>query len=344
MRADHPVSDPELFELVFSAVPWPMLMLAEDGSVIAASDEALQRTAACWSPDGSLRDRVPQYLNQLRGNVPWLTPQAVECTRTLPSGVTIHERIHVRRTLWGSCLVIIDQTELRQAQSIDMQTARLAALGFMVASVCHELTNPLTSLQSVVQILRSEARPRKELLDKGLDNIAASVKRILDISRRLVTFSRVGDEPRCRFAVDEAIQEALYVLRHDGLLRGIEVDYVPLPVSSVFGNVGQIREILLNLMVNAIQAMSGAGRITINVRVEAATVLITISDTGPGIPEHAVSRIFEPFFTTKAGINGTGLGLAISAEIAREHGGSVELRHTSTAGTAFALALPVEAP
>lgn len=344
MKADRPLSHPELFDLVFSAVPWPMLMLAADGSVIASSDDGSDRPAAGRSPAGRLRDRAPQYLSVLRGDVPWLTPQTADCMRTLPSGATVHERIHLRSMPWGSCLVIVDQTELRDAQAADMQTARLASLGFMVAGVCHELTNPLTSLQSIVQILRSEARPGKALIDKGLDNIAASVKRILDISRRLVTFSRVGDEPRCTFAIDEAIEEALYVLRHDQLLEAVEVDYAPQPAATVFGNLGQVREILLNLMVNAVQAMGGSGRLTIRARSEGVRVVVTVSDTGPGIPEHAVHRIFEPFFTTKASSRGTGLGLALSAEIAREHGGSVELRHTSAAGAAFALTLPVEAP
>lgn len=337
------MSNPELFDLVFSSVPWPMLMLGEDGAVIAASDEGSRRSPACWAPEGSLRDRAPHYLNALRGNVPWLTPQAVDCARTLPSGVTVHERVHVRRTPWGACLVVIDQTELRQAQATDMQTARLAALGFMVAGVCHELTNPLTSLRSIVQILRADPRPGKDLIDKGLDNIAGSVQRILDISRRLVTFSRVGDEPRRQFAIDEAIEEALYVLRHDGLLKDVDVRYRTAPTAMVFGNVGQVREILLNLLVNAIQAMAGKGRLTIEIRSDDPVVVIVIDDTGPGIPEHAVSRIFDPFFTTKASAHGTGLGLAISAEIAREHGGSVELRHTSSQGTSFALALPRDA-
>lgn len=343
MRADHRVSDRELFDLVFSTSPWPMLMIGEDGAVLAGSDEGPgTSSAACWSPEGRLRDRAAQYLAALHGEVPWLTPQAADCVRTLPSGVTLHERVFVRRAPWGACLVVVDQTELRQAQSTDLQTARLAALGFMVAGVCHEVTNPLTSLQSIVQILRSEGQPSRELLDKGLDNIANSVKRILEISRRLVRFSRVGDEPRHRFAIDDAIEEALYVLRHDGLLEEVDVRHRPDRAATVHGHIGQVREILLNLLVNAAQAMDGKGRLSIETRSDARTVVVRIDDTGPGIPEHAVSRIFEPFFTTKASSQGTGLGLAISAEIAREHGGSVELRHTSAQGTSFALALPME--
>lgn len=340
MRAERQLREPHLGDLLMSTAPWPMLLLGENGAVIAASDEVDPVTIPRVPGDVPLRQRAAHYLAVLRGVVPWLTPQEVDCVRTLTSGVQVHEKICVRLAPWGASLAIVDQTELRRAQAADLQTARLAALGFMVAGVCHEVSNPLTSLHSVVQILRSEPRPGPEILDKGLDNIAASVKRILDISRRLVTFSRVGDEPRAHFAVDEAIEEALYVLRQDGLLEGVEVRYRPQSEAQVFGNVGQVREIVLNLLVNAAQAMAGNGQLTIESRCTERMVQVQIDDTGPGIPDHAVSRIFEPFFTTKISSRGTGLGLAISAEIAREHRGTIELRHTSHQGTSFLVSLP----
>jgi two-component system NtrC family sensor kinase len=333
----HPMSAdlPALFEQIFSASPWPMLMIAEDGSVIAASDEA-----GAQSRGASLRDRAAQYLALLQGNVAWLTPQTVNSTRSLPAGAQVHERIHLQRTRWGSSLTIVDETELHQLRDAQAQTARLAALGFMVAGVCHEVTNPLTSLHSIVQILRAERQPNPELLTKGLDNIAVNVKRILDISRRLVTFSRVGDEPRTRFAIDEAIEEALHVLRQDNLLRDIELDHRIDTTAMVSGNFGQVREIFLNLFVNAVQSMSGKGRLRIATRAETHRVEVLVTDSGPGIPAHATGRIFEPFFTTKGGAQGTGLGLAISNEIAHEHGGTIDLRRNSIEGATFCVTLP----
>ncbi|WP_428421671.1 sensor histidine kinase [Methylibium sp.] len=336
----------DVFEQIFLAAPWPMLMLGEDGAVLGASDEfgpGAEGTARGDSRgDAPLRSRAAHYVAALRGRVPWLTPQEADSVRTLPSGALVYERLHVRRTPWGASLVVVDQTDLRQLQTSDIQTARLAALGFMVAGVCHEVTNPLTSLHSIVQILRAEKQPSRELLDKGFDNIAVNVKRILDISRRLVKFSRVGDEPRFRFAVDEAIEEALYVLRQDDLLCHVELQYRPDATMTVFGNTGQIREIFLNLFVNAAQAMSGRGTLSIQTRSADRMVEVLISDTGPGVPTEAVGRIFEPFFTTKSRTHGTGLGLAISTEIAHEHGGSIELRHTDSRGASFCVALPKE--
>ena len=345
----------EVFEQIFSATPWPTLMLGEDGSVLGASDESAAGSAVDGASDESaagsavdastdeipLRERAKHYLTMLRGNVPWLTPQQADSIRTLPSGAVTYERLHLRRTAWGACLVIVDQTDLRQLQAADIQTARLASLGFIVAGVCHEVTNPLTALHSIVQILRAEKHLGQELLDKGLDNIAINVKRILDISRRLVKFSRVGDEPRFRFAIDDAIEEAAHVLRHDGRLNDIELHLRPDPNAMVFGNTGQAREIFLNLFVNAAQAMAGRGRLSVATRSAGQTVEVLVSDTGPGVPAALVGRIFEPFFTTKADQHGTGLGLAICTEIAHEHGGSIELRHSSPQGAAFCVTLPM---
>jgi hypothetical protein len=164
---------------------------------------------------------------------------------------------------WGACVTIEDQTEWRRLQGAEAQTARLAALGFMVAGVCHEVTNPLTSLHSIVQILRAEPDPSPALLNKGLTNIAVNVKRILDISRRLVTFSRVGEEPHARFRLDDALDEALNVLAVDHLLREIELHHERDPKAVVNGRVGQVREVFVNLLVNAIQAMRGRGSLTL---------------------------------------------------------------------------------
>ena len=103
-------------------------MLGEDGTVLAASDES----GAGLTPDAAdvpLRERAKHYLSLLRGSVPWLTPQEADSMRTLVSGAVAYERIHLRRTAWGGCLVIVDQTDLRQLQAADIKTARLASLG-----------------------------------------------------------------------------------------------------------------------------------------------------------------------------------------------------------------------
>lgn len=337
----------ELFDHLFAASPFPMLMLGEDGAVLAASDEDGRHQDPPATPpdaDPPLRARAAHYLSLLQGRERLPMPQEVDSVRTRPSGEPVHERLYLRRMPWGASLVIVDQTRLRELQTADVQTARLAALGFMVAGVCHEVTNPLTSLHSIVQLLRSEPQPSPELLHKGLDNIAVNVRRILDISRRLVRFSRTGDEPRCRFVIDEILEEALFVLRSDDLLRQIELHYTPEPAAQVFGNPGQVREIFVNLFVNAAQAMGGRGRLEVSSRRSDTMVEVLVRDNGPGVSPEAAARIFEPFFTTRASSNGTGLGLAICAEIAHEHGGRIALVDTTSPGASFRVSLPAEEP
>lgn len=331
----------ELFEQIYSATPWPTLMLGEDGMVLGASDESGNApTPSASTADAALRDRAKHYLGLLRGDVPWLTPQEADSLRMLPSGEVACERLYLRRTQWGACLAIVAQPDLRRSQAADLQTARLASLGFMVAGVCHEVTNPLTSLHSIVQILRAEKQPSPALLDKGLANIAVNVKRILDISRRLVQFSRVGDEPLLRFAIDDAIEEAAHVLRQQGRLQDIELHHQPDPSATVLGNIGQVREIFLNLFVNAAQAMTGRGQLSVVTRSTGQAIEVMVSDSGPGVPAGLTGRVFEPFFTTRAEQLGTGLGLAICTEIALEHGGSIELRNRSPEGAVFCVTLP----
>jgi C4-dicarboxylate-specific signal transduction histidine kinase len=329
-----------LFDQIVRASPFPVLLLGEDGAVLTASDEIGERRRD--PEDLSLRARAAHYLSLFEGGVARLTAEDAEAVRERPDHVLVHERVHARRTSWGACLTIVDRSELRRLQDAEAQTARLAALGFMVAGVCHEVTNPLTSLHSIVQILRAEKDPSPALLTKGLDNIATNVKRILDISRRLVTFSRVGEEPYARFRLDDALDEALDVLSVDHLLRDIEVRHARDPGAVVNGRIGQVREVFVNLLVNAIQAMEGRGRLTIETRADAHTASVAIADSGPGVPAEAAGRIFEPFFTTKGGAQGTGLGLAISMEIAHEHGGTIELQHSSAGGATFRVTLPRE--
>ena len=343
MRTNQAVDD--VFDVIFAVTPWPALMLGQDGRVIATSEEADSAASRLDPiPLETLRGRAAYYIATLKGAPSWLTPQEVDTTRRLPSGAVVHERLILRRTDWGACLIVVDQTELRNLQAADAQTARLASLGFMVAGVCHELSNPLTSLHSVVQMLRSEKQPGPQMLERGLSNIACSVRKILDISRRLLLFSRVGDEPRAQFVVDLAIDDALQILRQRGLLERIELHWNADPTALVFGNIGQLSEVFLNLFLNAVHAMSGAGRLSIDTVNAGATVQVVVGDTGPRIPDAVMARMFEPFFTTKPTGEGTGLGLVISHEIVIEHGGTLTAHRAHLQGAAFHVEIPRDKP
>lgn len=326
------------FEMIYAVSPWPMLMLDRDGQLIGSSDDRCH--ASSPGAPTPLRQRAVLYVEALGK----LTQQPVACDMPLQrrgaNGETVYERLYLRPTAWGSSVTIVDESPAHRPQAADLQTARLAALGFMVAGVCHELTNPLTSLRSIVQLLRHEDSLDVALLHRGMDTISRNVQRILDISRRLVQFSRVGDEPRRRFSIDDAVEEAIVVLREDGQLREMMVEHVEDRSCVVTGSIGEMREVFLNLLVNAVHATAGRGLVRIATSREDGCIVVRVSDNGPGIPKTDRQRLFEPFFSTKAPGQGTGLGLAISREIALEHGGTLALDRADRGLTIFCLSLP----
>jgi two-component system, NtrC family, sensor kinase len=332
--------DRDAVDAVLQLVPWPALAIDEAGEVIRCSDELQAAEPAPFARTQSLRARWALYRQVLSGSPPWLASQTVETTRHGDGGQILQERLILRRTAWGACLFVIDQTDLRALQTSNLQTARLAALGFMIAGVSHELSNPLTAVYSVVQLLRSKP-PSEEVLRKGLDSIGGNIQRILEMSRRLLTFSRLCDEPRTPFAISLAIDEALSGARADGLFERIKVTVRHDPGAEVRGNIGQLRQVFSNLLLNAAQAMEGTGQIDVRtVRTKDGHVDVAVVDGGPGIGPAVAPKIFEAFFTTKPSGGGTGLGLAISQQILSEHGGRLWFENNRDGGASFHVQLP----
>lgn len=220
------------------------------------------------------------------------------------------------------------------------QTQRLASLGFMLASVCHEVSNPLAAVSSMLQILKSKRGVTPETMKKGLASIESNIARVLEITKRLGDFSRVADEPPAALAIDDAVDSAATLLRHSAWGKGIVLKYERASGATVPARPGELQQVVFNLLLNAAQAMGGVGRIDVRARREDEQVLLEVRDHGPGIaPEH-LARVFDPFFTTKAPGEGTGLGLAISYEIVQELGGGIRVSNAPGGGACFEIALP----
>jgi two-component system NtrC family sensor kinase len=325
------------------AVPWPAIIVDDAGTVLHLNPPMQQRGV---SLDGvaerAFGAMFPDYLAALTGEVPWLTPQ--DAPVTLAGGPTpVHERLWVRRLPKGACIIVSDETRLRDLEMGHAQTARLASLGFMLASVSHEIGNPLAAIHSMLQILQSRRGVSTDTLERGLANIAASVRRLTAISRKLNSFSRVGDEPPAAFAVDAAIEEAAAVFGYDSLGEAIELVHHHDPDARVYGHAGQLQQVFHNLFLNAAQAMNGRGAIVVNVARAGGVVHVSVRDTGPGLPAGSAHKVFEPFYTTKRNGEGTGLGLAISLEIVQEHQGSIRADTHPEGGAQFHVCLPLHA-
>lgn len=223
----------------------------------------------------------------------------------------------------------------------DPQVARLASLGFMVAGVCHEVANPLTAVHSMVQLLQSSTPLSPETLASGLENIAANVQRVLNITRTLNDFSRAGATERARVAIDLPITSARQNALQHALFREVEIHITAAPELQVFAVADQIEQVFANILLNAAQAMNGAGCIHITSRrTDDKFVEVAMHDSGPGIAPGYLLRLLEPFFTTKPAGQGTGLGLAISNEIVMEHGGSLHVENHPQGGACVYVLLP----
>jgi two-component system NtrC family sensor kinase len=230
---------------------------------------------------------------------------------------------------------------MKEENPLPAQTQRLASLGFMLASVCHEVSNPLAAVSSMLQILQSKRGVTPETMEKGLASIASNIARVVAITKKLGDFSRVTGEAT-PLALDEVVETAATLLRHSPSGDGVRLDYRGAANVTVLARPGEIEQVVFNIFLNAAQAMHGAGRIEAQARAEHSQVVLSIRDSGPGIPQQHLARVFDPFFTTKQPGEGTGLGLAISYEIVHELGGSMRAANHPEGGAVFEVSLPAQ--
>jgi signal transduction histidine kinase len=220
------------------------------------------------------------------------------------------------------------------------QTEKLASLGQFVAGVAHEMNNPLQGVLGHLELLiqATGAGPVRTALRR----IYKDADRASTIVHNLLAFTGRARPVRRRVDVHRVVEHtvAMRAAAHSGGVRIVHRPGADLP--PVVGDAGQLQQALLNVLINAEQAIAGAsgdGRITVATRAEEGSLVIEIEDTGPGIDPAVLPKIFEPFFTTKHAGHGTGLGLAITQGIVQQHGGAITAA-SSPRGTAFRIVLP----
>jgi len=215
---------------------------------------------------------------------------------------------------------------------------RLSTLGELSAGMAHEIRNPLGSIRGTAEILKDgvdPADPRAEFADI----LVREVDRLNQVLENFLRFARQAPVERGWFDLNLIAQEVIDLTRRQAERNGVSVIFTPAELPALSGDGGQIRQALLNLVLNALQAMPHGGRLTVTTRRTEATAAIAITDTGPGIPAGQQEQIFKPFVTGRP--DGTGLGLPISQRIAASHGGGIALVSESGAGATFTLTVPL---
>jgi signal transduction histidine kinase len=269
----------------------------------------------------------------------------------------------------------LEQTleRLRKTQAQLIQSEKMASLGVLIAGIAHEINNPINFISCGIdgikiyleqineciddciskqkmnsqikeaQLTKSSADEMRLTLNTLIEGMEMGVSRTVSIVNGLRSFSRSDETNIQQFNLHPLIDNTLLILYNQYKNR-IEIQKHYGDIPEISGFPGQISQVIMNLLINAIQSIPNQGTITISTQSIGKKVQLTVQDTGTGIPEKIRNKVFDPFFTTKEAGKGTGLGLSISYNIIKEHKGEIKLDSTSKQGTRFIVELPVNEP
>ena len=342
---------------ILRLLPDGVAMLRTDGRIRAAN-EGLARLA------GRRIDRLDDmHVSEL---LTWSFDSAdqeeVDCELRTAGGGRIpvsvsSEPLHDRQgNDLGRVVVVRDLREVADLRHRLVTSARLAAVGELAAGIAHEINNPMAFVRSNLSQLESRWKEvRAELeragrsdalhealgdVDELLEDSIEGVDRAVEIVRNVKGFAHPGSGSREPVDLNRLLEDALRLIAPQ--LRGraeIERHFGEVPELS--GVPQQLRQVFVNLLLNASQAISPGGHIRITTRVEGGRAVVIVADDGPGIAPEIIDRIFDPFFTTKPVGEGTGLGLGIAYQIVRSHGGAIRVESTPGHGASFRVELPI---
>jgi signal transduction histidine kinase len=234
----------------------------------------------------------------------------------------------------------------RMAESRLVQAAKLAAVGEMAAGIAHELNNPLTTVSGFTELVLEEL-PEGSGIRKDMELVLREAQRARSVVRRLLDFARQSESARVRSDINEIIMDALALVNHLLRTSGIQlVTDLSDGISWITVDRNQIKQVILNLVHNALHAMPTGGELHITTnrrrRDQRDWLTMSLTDTGTGIAPENLERVFEPFFTTRSKDGGTGLGLSVTYGIITDHGGFIDVESQVGKGSTFIVWLPVE--
>ena len=237
----------------------------------------------------------------------------------------------------GSVVFLTDITEIHQLQKEILKMDKLASVGELTSGIAHEIRNPLAGIKTTAQALNEEL-PRNDHRKAYVSRIIVEIDRLNKLLLNFFDFARPRELSIHSCDLKKIMEKAVYMIKDSASQNHVQViEFYPPKKAIVKADPSLMQQVLMNIFLNAIQAIENSGRMEIHLIDRNDYVEITVSDTGKGIPEHVRSRIFDPFFTTKP--KGIGLGLSISYRIVKMHSGTITFTSTPS-GTTFVILLP----
>ncbi|MDW7773330.1 MAG: ATP-binding protein [Desulfobulbaceae bacterium] len=238
----------------------------------------------------------------------------------------------------GTMYILHDLTPIKELQEAVRKQEKMAAIGNLAAGVAHEVRNPLSSIKGYATYFGSlfeEGSDKK----KAADVMTAEVERLNRVISELLEIARPSDIKPKKTDMSFLLASSLRLIQQEAETEGVQIKtIVPEGIAPLYLDPDRITQALINLYINAIQAMPEGGILTISVAETEANVAISVADTGIGITGDRMNKIFDPYYTTKN--TGTGLGLAVVQKVVEAHGGSVEVKSAAAGGTVFIITLP----
>ena len=238
------------------------------------------------------------------------------------------------------------ERQLKLTQKQLAQSEKMASLGQLAAGVAHEINNPLTGVLFYASLLL-ERTDLDEDAKQDLNYIVEDANRCKNIVKSLLVYSRSTDSNKRIVPINDIVEQSLKLIRDQKKFRNIQIrKYLSQEMMLINADTSKLNQVIINLVINAVDAMKGNGRITLHTYKDRPhkKVFLEVKDTGEGIPRENLSKIFDPFFTTKEVGKSTGLGLSIVYGIIEEHGGRISVKETGAKGTTFILEFPLYQP
>jgi two-component system NtrC family sensor kinase len=247
---------------------------------------------------------------------------------TVGSFVDLKERLEMERAL-------------RRTQEQLLQSEKLAAMGRLTSQVAHELNNPLYGIMNTLELLKTEISPQSKRR-KVLEMALSETVRLSDMLRKMLSFSKPDQQEKQAVDLNMALDEIL--LLHEKQLQENDIKIKTsfnerLP--KINASKDQLRQVFLNLVANARDAMPDGGTLSVTTTADDENVKIEMADTGSGIEEEHLKKIFDSFFTTKDSVKGVGLGLSVCYGFIKDHGGDIDVKSKVGSGTTFSITFPI---